>query len=362
MNKNQSQKMKELLTAKHKEIPRLPQAGELIEGHIIEMSKNALILDLGPLGVGMVYGAELRENKDILKGLKIGDNISALVLNPENEDGYVELSLREAYLEKAWQIIREKKQAKEIVTAKVIEANRGGLVVTVNGLIGFLPVSQLSSQNYPQVEGGDKDKILSHLNKFINQEIKVRIINFDQNNRQLIVSEKAIQEEKIKESLKSYKKGDIVEGTVAGLTNFGAFIKFGADLEGLAHISELDWSMIDHPSKILEKNQAIKAQIIDISGNQVSLSLKKLKEDPWQNIEQKYQPGQTIKGQVTKINPFGAFVQIDKNVYGLAHIKEFSQQGQIIEDTLKIGQSYDFKVLSLEPKEHKMSLKVLIQN
>lgn len=193
--KKQSQKMKELLT-KDTEIPNLLQAGELIEGQIIGLSKNALILDLGPLGTGIVYGAELRENKELLKGLEIGQTISALVLEPENEDGYVELSLKEANLEKAWQFLREKKQAKETVAAKVIEANRGGLVVNLNGLIGFLPVSQLSAQNYPRVEGGDRDKILNHLNKFINQEIKVKIISLDQNTKQFIVSEKVIQEER----------------------------------------------------------------------------------------------------------------------------------------------------------------------
>jgi small subunit ribosomal protein S1 len=356
--KKQSQKMKELLS-KGTAAPPLPQAGELVEGKIIEMSKTALILDLGPLGTGIVYGAELRENKNLIKGLKIGDTISVLVLDPENEDGYVELSLKEANLEKAWQTLKEKKQAKEIVTAKVIEANRGGLVVNLYGLIGFLPVSQLSSQNYPRVEGGNKGKILNHLNKFINKEIKVKILSLDQNTKQLIVSEKAIQEEKNKENLKGYKKGDVIKGTVTGLTDFGAFIKFGPDLEGLAHISELDWSIIEHPADILQEGQQVKAQIIDIQGGQVSLSLKALKNDPWQNIEQKYQPGQIVKGRVTKLNPFGAFVEIDKDIYGLVHVSEFTEQNQPMEEILKIGQSYDFKILSLEPKAHKISLGLL---
>ncbi|OGZ36080.1 MAG: hypothetical protein A3E90_00880 [Candidatus Portnoybacteria bacterium RIFCSPHIGHO2_12_FULL_40_11] len=193
MNKNQSQNMKDLLTAKQNEIPHLPQIGELVEGQIMEMSKNSLILDLGPLGTGIVYGGELKENKGLLKGLKIGDTVSALVLDSENEDGYIELSLKEANLEKSWQAAKEKKQTQKVVVVKVVEANRGGLVITFNGLVGFLPVSQLSDKNYPQVEGGDKDKILSHLNKFINQELKVRIIGLDQNKKQLIVSEKAVE-------------------------------------------------------------------------------------------------------------------------------------------------------------------------
>lgn len=190
-NKNQSSLMKELL-AKNKEIPQISKKGELIEGQVIEISKNALILDLGALGTGIVYGAELKESREICKELKIGDTLSAIVLDPENEDGYVELSLKEANLAKAWSELRKKKEAQETITAKVIEANRGGLVVEFNGLTGFLPVSQLSAKNYPKVEGGDRNKILSHLNNFINQEIKVKIITLDQKQDKLIVSEKAI--------------------------------------------------------------------------------------------------------------------------------------------------------------------------
>lgn len=184
--------MKELLI-KDKQAPYLPQPGDLVEGQIIKMSKNALILDLGPLGTGIVYGGELREDKDMLKELAVGRNVSALVLDPENEDGYVELSLREAGLEKAWLTLREKKQADQTVTVKVTEANRGGLIIKTGSLIGFLPVSQLSNENYPRVEGGDKDKILDHLNKFIGQEMKVKIIDLDQKTDKLIVSEKAVE-------------------------------------------------------------------------------------------------------------------------------------------------------------------------
>jgi len=190
MTKKESELMKELLT-KDKQAPHLPQSGDLVEGQIMKISKNALMLDLGPLGTGIVYGGELREDKDMLKELAVGQSVSALVLDPENEDGYVELSLREAGLEKAWLILKEKKQADQTVTVKVIEANRGGLIIKTGSLIGFLPVSQLSHKNYPRVEGGDKDKILDHLNKFIGQEIKVEIIDLDQKTDKLIVSEKA---------------------------------------------------------------------------------------------------------------------------------------------------------------------------
>ena len=190
MTKKESNSLKELLI-KDKQVPHLPQLGDLVEGCLIKISKNALILDLGPLGTGIVYGGELREDKDILKDLKIGQNVSALVLDPENEDGYVELSLREANLEKAWLTIKEKKQTGKVIVVKVIEANRGGLIIKSSGLSGFLPVSQLSNKNYPRVEDGDKEKILDQLNKFVGQEMKVKIIDLDQKTDKLIVSEKA---------------------------------------------------------------------------------------------------------------------------------------------------------------------------
>lgn len=190
MTKKESNSLKELLI-KDKQVPHLPQLGDLVEGCLIKISKNALILDLSPLGTGIVYGGELREDKDILKDLKIGQNVSALVLDPENEDGYVELSLREANLEKAWLTIKEKKQTGKVIVVKVIEANRGGLIIKSSGLSGFLPVSQLSNKNYPRVEDGDKEKILDQLNKFVGQEMKVKIIDLDQKTDKLIVSEKA---------------------------------------------------------------------------------------------------------------------------------------------------------------------------
>jgi small subunit ribosomal protein S1 len=355
MNKKESQKMKELL-AKDKDVPCLPQPGDLIEGRIIKISKNAIILELGPLGTGIIYGGEWRDNKNLVRELKIGDTISALVLIPENEDGYVELSLKEANLEKTWSDLKAKKQTDEAITVKVTEANRGGLVIKYSGLVGFLPVSQLLPKNYPRVEGGDKNKILKELNKFINKEIKVKIISLDKKTEKLIVSEKAVQEKKLKESLENYKKGDVVKGTVTALTDFGAFIKFDNNLEGLAHISELDWQIIDHPNQILQENEKVKVQIIDIQDGQISLSLKALKEDPWQNIEEKYQNGQVVKGKVIKFTPSGAFVQIDNGIHGLIHSIEFTKQNQQIENILQLDQSYEFKILSLSPKMHKMAL------
>lgn len=185
--------MKDLIS-KDKQGPILPQVGDLIEGKIIKISKSAIILNLGPLGTGIIYGGEIKEDKKALKELAVDQTISALVLDPENEDGYVELSLREANLEKAWLELKEKRKADQSITVRVADANRGGLIIKLSSLVGFLPVSQLSAKNYPKVEGGDKEKILEQLNKFVGQEMEVKILDLDQKANKLIVSEKLLQE------------------------------------------------------------------------------------------------------------------------------------------------------------------------
>ncbi len=347
--------MKELL-AKHKEIPDLPQVNELVEGTILKITKHEMIIDLGPLGTGIIYGKELKENRDIIKELKQNDKIIALVVDLENDEGYIELSLKEANLEQAWTDLKQAKDNDQTITVKTIEANRGGLVIRVQGIVGFLPVSQLSPQNYPRVEGGDKNKILTHLNQFVGREMEVKVLSLDKKQDKLVVSEKAVKKEEISENLKQYSSGDIVEGTVIALADFGAFIKFDQDLEGLAHISELDWQIIDHPKQILKENDQVKAQIIDISNDQVSLSLRALKKDPWEKIEEKYQNGQIVKGQVVKINPSGAFVEIESGIHGLVHNAQAKNSNQDLDQKLEKGETYDFQIEALSSKYHKMTL------
>ncbi|MBU1177167.1 MAG: S1 RNA-binding domain-containing protein [Patescibacteria group bacterium] len=355
MIKKETKTMKELL-AKEKEVSSLPQPGDIVEGKIIKKSNNELILELEPFGTGIVYGAELRENRDMIRDLEIGKKISALVLDSENDDNYIELSLKEANIEKGWSAIRQEEESNKTVSVKIIEANKGGLVIRLSGIIGFLPVSQLSADNYPKVEDGDKNKILQELNKFIGTEMEVKIIGLDKNTDKLVVSEKVCQEKKLHENLSNYKKGDTIEGTVTALTNFGAFVKFDENIEGLIHISELGWQIIDHPNQVIKEKDKVKAQIIDIRNGQVSLSIKALKKDPWEKIKKDFKNEQTVKGKVIKFNPSGAFVEIKKEIYGMIHLSEFSKQNKEMENVLKIGESYNFEIISFIPEAHKMIL------
>jgi small subunit ribosomal protein S1 len=335
-----------------------PKVGEIVEGKVIGKKRSALFLDLGVFGTGIIYGKEFLEAKEELKNLKIGAPVFAKIIDLENEEGYIELSVSQASKELIWEGLRQKKEKGENVTVKILGANRGGLLTEISGIPGFLPVSQLKSSHYPKVEGGDTSKILRELQNFIGQTLEVKIFDLDLRTGKLILSEKVKEAEKLREILKNYKVGDVVEGEITGVVDFGAFMRFGENLEGLIHISELDWQLIEDPSEVVKVGEKFKAKIIEISGEKVSLSLKVLKEDPWLDIEKRYKKGDIVSGKVTKFNPFGAFVQISPTIQGLCHISEFGTKSKM-EERLKIGKKYNFQILEIRPSEHKMSLKLV---
>jgi len=348
----------------------VPKVGNLIKGKVISVTNSAVYVDLGPLGTGIIMGREMKDGLGIVENLNEGDDIEATVVELENDEGYVELSIREAAYEKAWGELERKMGEKESVNTRILEANRGGLMVEINGIFGFLPVSQLSHEHYPRVEDGDKNKILQLLLKLVGKEIKVKVIDVDPEEEKLIVSEKATYEEKEKEVIGEFQVGDTVEGTVSGVVDFGAFVKFApkdkrveevADkdlLEGLVHISELAWQLIEDPHEIIKTGERVQCKIIDIDGTRVSLSIRALKEDPWTKIEDKYKVDKVVVGVVTKINPFGAFIQLDKDIHGLAHVSEILGKIKVksLNDILEVGKKYDFKILSIEPESHRLGL------
>lgn len=370
--------MKELLVKNN--LLKSPKIGDIIEGKVIGKARKAFYLDLGATGTGIIYGREFQEAKDQLKDLKIGDSIFAKIIDLENEEGYIELSVSGASRELTWEVLRQKKEEGEQTTVKILGANKGGLLTEIAGIPAFLPVSQLSSQHYPRVEAGEGSKILKELQKFIGKEIKIIIFDLNPKERKLILSEKAKETEKLKEIIKNYKVGDVVDGEITGVTDFGAFMRFskkgtgskpveGAhpesiegtrpeSIEGLIHISELDWRIIEDPSEVVKVGEKLQAKIIDISNDKVSLSLKDLKKDPWQDVEKKYKKGDAVEGKVTKFNPFGAFIQITPKIQGLCHISEFGSQKKM-QESLEINKKYQFEILLIDPAEHRMSLKLI---
>ena len=348
--------------------PKTPRLGEIVNGQILEVGRDTVFVDLGAAGTGILPGREIKENRALIKSLKPGDTISAMVLEAENDHGFIELSLQAAHREQSWDVLKKMMLGQEIVKAKVTAANRGGLMIELSGVAGFLPVSQLAHEHYPRVEDGDKNKILQELNKFINKELAVRVLDADQSQQKLIVSEKAVGEEKVRQALTQYQIGDLVAGVISGVVDFGAFVRFplkGTEnqekpemVEGLIHISEIDWQLIEDPRQLLHAGQAVTAKIIGIEKDRLSLSLKALKQDPWQNLEGKYAKDQIVEGEITKINPFGAFAQIDKDIHGLAHVSDFGSL-ENMNQSLQVGQKYQFKIVSIEPQVHKMALSLV---
>lgn len=346
----------------------IPEIGDVIPGTIIFVASSYALIDLGPLGTGIVLGKEMRDGLG-QERIKIGTQVTATLTSYENEDGYIELSIREASYEKSWEDIEHKLTNREVIDTRVTEANKGGLMVEVNGIAGFLPVSQLSSEHYPRVEDGDKNKILDLLKKLIGQELQVRLLDADRESEKLIVSEKAAQSEKERALINLLKVGDIVNGEVSGVVDFGAFVKFtppvteggkasSEKLEGLVHISELAWQLIDDPREMIKTGDQVEAKIIGIEDTRISLSMKALKEDPWTAVLEKYKVGDVVPGKVDKINHFGAFVYLDKDIHGLAHVSEFQDvyPNSKIEDVFKEGETYSWTILSIEPKSHRMGL------
>jgi ribosomal protein S1 len=363
MAKNQENKSKE---SKNSEFAKLisdskylqfPKIGEVIKGKVISASKSEVKLDIGGVKTGVVRGRELYNESEEYSNLKPGDTVEATVIELENEKGEMELSFRYAGQQKAWDNLKNLMKSEEIVPAKITDANKGGLMVKVGHVSGFLPVSQLIPEHYPRVEGGDKNKILEFLRKFINQNLQVKIIDADEKEDKLIVSEKAAWEEAQEKAVSQYKIGNKIKGKITAVTDFGAFVEFGDKMEGLVHISELAWQRIDDPRDFVKVGDKVEAEIINIENTKVFLSMKKLQKDPWAEVTEKYKIGDKVKGKVIKANPFGLFVELDQDIHGLAHISELSDKSITdLNEIAKPGDVLEFKIISIEPDNHRLGL------
>ena len=341
----------------HESLPRIPQVGDIIQGKVITVSKNEALLDIDGITTGIIRGKELIDESGETADLKTGDIAQATVLELENESGQMELSFRSAGHQKAWDELTRLLNSGEVIDTEVIDANRGGLMVKVGRIEGFLPVSQLTPEHYPRVDGGDKQRILEILQSFVGKLMRTKVIDVNEAEEKLIVSEKAAWAKEHAAMVADYKVGDTIEGKVTGVVDFGAFVEFGTHLEGLIHISEIAWQRVDNPRDILKVGDHVSALIIGIEGTKISLSLKRLKDDPWKTAVERYTVGQIVKGKVLKLNPFGAFVELDEEIHGLAHISELSKKMiHSAAEVLKEGENREFKIISIEPDSHRLGL------
>lgn len=333
--------------------------GDTCEVTLLRRVGRAAFFDIPGQGTGIVYGTEYTNAQNIIKDLEPNQTIVATVVEAENEDGMVELSLVKALHQQNWQEIKMLKEAGEICEVKIHAANSGGLMTELNGIKAFIPVSQLSTDNYPHVEDGNKNKILEELKKFVGTTMQVRILDFNQKADKLILSEKEVSGESVRKSLEKYKEGDTVEVVVSGVADFGVFVRFVDDpnIEGLVHISEIDHKLIDSPKEVVKVGDSLRAKIIELKDDKVSLSFKALKPNPWDEAEKLFAVGQEVRGTITKFNPFGALVALGNDLQGLIHISEFESIEKMKQE-LEVGKTYTFVVSILKPSEKRIILKL----
>lgn len=326
--------------------------GETVEGTVLSVKKHEILIDLGAMGVGYVP----RREASFARELKEGENVTASVIEAEMKDGYVLLSLRKAVKDKSWEEIQAKLESSEIVQIVPFDANRGGLLVEYEGIRGFLPVSQLSAEHYPRVGATEKEEILQRLNKLVGQTLSVRILDANKKDNKLIFSEKEAVKDGLASRFAELKIGDVVNGVITGVVDFGAFVNVDG-IEGLIHISEISWERVANPSDYVKVGQTVEAKIIAIDKERLSLSMKQLVPDPWLTEIEGLKKGSKVEGTVTRITPFGAFVQISASVEALVHVSELSGTGETDpEKVFTLNERKTFKVLEIDKEARKISL------
>jgi small subunit ribosomal protein S1 len=332
-----------------------PSVEDLIEGTVIAIDKGAVYIDLPPFGTGIIYGREYLNARDIIRKVNIGDTVAGKVIALDNKEGYIEISLKEARQAIIWSEAEDAIRDKKNFDLAVTDANKGGLILAWQGIQGFLPASQLKPEHYPRIADGDKDKILEELKKLVGTRITVAIIAAIPKEGKLIFSEKSQEQKDKGEMVDKYTLGDELAGEVTGIVDFGVFVKIEEGLEGLVHISEIDWALVENPRALYKVGDKVKVKIIDIKDGKVSLSIKALKENPWVSASKKYKKDDLVNGVVIKFNKHGALASIEEGVAGLVHISEFGSEEKLREK-LELGRTYDFKITLFDPKEQKMAL------
>jgi small subunit ribosomal protein S1 len=326
--------------------------GDVVEGTITSVRKHELWIDLGANGTGVVLRREIGQGQK----LEEGQTVVTSVVDPEMDEGYALLSMRRAAKDRGWDELQRVFDAEEIIDISPYDANRGGLLVELEGIRGFLPVSQLSAGHYPRVSGADKDEILQKLNQLVNKTLRARILDLSRKDNKLIFSEKEALKDDMQARFAELKVGDEVEGVVTGVIDFGAFVNVDG-IEGLIHISEISWERVENPRDHIKTGQTVKAKIIAIDKDRLSLSLKQMSEDPWLKEVKAFKVGDMVEGKVTRITPFGAFVQLSPAVEALVHVSEMSDDDSVDpEKIFQLNQKKKFKVIEIDPEGRKIAL------
>jgi small subunit ribosomal protein S1 len=326
--------------------------GDVVDGTIASVKKHEVWVDLGANGTGVVMRREIGHGQV----LEVGQSVTVSVIDPEMEEGYALLSMRRAVKDRGWDELQRIFEAQETIEVTAYDANRGGLLVELEGIRGFLPVSQLAAGHYPRVSGADKDEILQKLNALVNTSLRVRILDVSRKDNKLIFSEKEAVKDDMQNRFAELKVGDIVVGVVTGVIDYGAFVNVDG-IEGLIHISEISWERVDNPRNYLKVGDQVKAKIISINKDRLSLSLKQMTEDPWLAEIKAFKKGDIVEGKITRITPFGAFVQLSPSVEALVHVSEMGDSDKVDPEKLfQLNERKKFKVLDIDQDARKIGL------
>jgi small subunit ribosomal protein S1 len=325
--------------------------GDIVEGVIVKVDRDEVLLDIGYKTEGVIPSRELSIKHDVDPNevVKVGDEVEALVLQKEDKEGRLILSKKRAQYERAWGTIEKIKEEDGVVTGSVIEVVKGGLILDI-GLRGFLPASLVEMRR------------VRDLQPYVGRELEAKIIELDKNRNNVVLSRRAwleqTQSEVRQNFLTTLQKGQVRSGVVSSIVNFGAFVDLGG-VDGLVHVSELSWKHIDHPSEVVEVGQEVTVEVLDVDMDRerVSLSLKATQEDPWQQFARTHQIGQVVPGKVTKLVPFGAFVRVDDGIEGLVHISELAERHvEIPEQVVQVNDSIFVKVIDIDLERRRISL------
>ncbi|GHO95550.1 hypothetical protein KSF_055980 [Reticulibacter mediterranei] len=357
MNQNEMEALLALSTT-----PINIKRGDVVEGVIVRIDQDEILVDIGLKSEGVLSTKELpATGYGSFSELHLNDKVLVYVIQPETSEGHAVLSLKRANTERQWRIAEEQFKNGELLKAKVIDYNKGGLIVDVAGIRGFVPISQILNLKREEVAaGGENQETAAKLQAMKDKELQLKIIEINRARNRLILSERlAVQEwrqRRREELLDELKPGEVRKGVVSNLANFGAFVDLGG-ADGLVHISQLAWSRVNHPSEVLHVGQEVEVQVlsVDKEKKKIALSIKRAEVDPWTTVEQRYTPGQMVTGTVTKIAPFGAFARIEDGIEGLIHQSELPQ-GVDPKTVLHEGAQLQLRILRIDAERRRLGL------
>jgi len=351
----------EALLAAHT-TPTNIKRGDVVDGVIVRIDQDELLVDIGLKSEGVLSTKEIPTSGEwSFENLHLNDKVLVYVIQPETSEGHALLSLKRANAERQWRVAEQQYRDNELLRARVIDYNKGGLIVDVSGIRGFVPISQILNLKREEVaQGGDNQETAAKLQSMKDKELQLKIIEINRARNRLILSERlAVQEwrqRRREELLDELRPGEVRRGVVSNLANFGAFVDLGG-ADGLVHISQLAWSRVNHPSEVLHVGQEVEVQVLSVDKDKkkIALSIKRAEVDPWTTVEQRYTPGQVVTGVITKIAPFGAFARIEDGIEGLIHLSELTP-GMDPKANLHEGQQLQLRILRIDAERRRLGL------